>query len=166
MTKIEKEKKYLLRSFPKLDYKYEVDIFQFYINDKVRFRRESIKYYDEPKESEIFSYFCCVKKQIGDNPCINEETQFNVDEGLFNKIFENGQYKFVKKKRYCYFYENHKFEIDVFENQNIILCEVEYDEEEKIKIPEEIDIEIIRDCTFDTTFKNHNLAILKKEDNN
>lgn len=63
----------------------------------------------------------------------------------------------LEKTRYIYFYENKKWEIDVFEGKNkgIILGEIELESEnDQFKLPPFI----IKEVTMDPQYSNHNMA--------
>jgi len=63
----------------------------------------------------------------------------------------------LEKTRYIYFYENKKWEIDVFEGKNkgIILGEIELESEnDQFELPPFI----IKEVTMDPRYSNHNMA--------
>lgn len=154
-SKIEMERKFVLKYIPELDYDEIYRIDQYYLTDNVRFRREQrINSYVEIK------YLCCTKRPLVEsNPCINEENTFQIPREMYVKVFETGKFKMVTKIRHAYKYGGFIFEIDQFANDNLILLEVEYSSENpNVEFPKEIMDSIEREVTFDKTYKNYNLA--------
>lgn len=84
-----------------------------------------------------------------------QEISFDEGEALINEFCTS----LIEKTRYLIDYENHTFEVDVFDgdNKGLIIAEVELeDENEELKLPRWID----KDVSIDSKYYNNNL--LKK----
>lgn len=154
---LEIERKFILSRKPDLDYDYMIQIFQYYLNENIRFRSEEINYSSGCSQQK---YFCCIKENLCDaNPCKNIEKNISIDAELFLNVYKYGFFKNIQKTRYIYNYQNQKFEIDVFKDLNLCLCEIELsDENQNIVFPHEIKELIVSEVTHDKNYKNFNLA--------
>ena len=121
---------------------------------------------DEDEETRVrqrgangsYIYFKTTKKRITDTTRIETEERLSQEEYL--KLLMNADTSMhqIRKTRYCLTYESQYFEIDIypFWNDRAIL-EIELlSESEEIKIPKFI--QVIREVTNDSDYKNASLA--------
>ncbi len=148
MSKIEYERKFLLLKKPvlKADVVYRVE--QHYFGDE-RIRRKS----QEGKE-DIFYH--TIKKSI--RPGVNSEDEKKISIQEYYNLLENSR-SFIIKHRHCYFIGGLTWEIDVFEDMNLVVAEVEYPKEDyKLKIPRFIEDVTIMEVTNFREFSNKNIS--------
>ena len=89
---------------------------------------------------------------------LEKERRLSKDEYLTLLMESDSSAHPIRKTRYCLTYANQYFEIDLYpfwKDQAILEIELK-DENDKISIPEEI--EIIREVTDDPAYKNAALA--------
>lgn len=156
---IEQEMKYLIE-YPNLDLlsKYmpvEAEIEQVYLKSDIgshRIRKRSINGTD--------TFFETIKIRITETLCTEIENIISVDE--YNKLLSLAKTDRdpIIKKRYCFLYKGQYFEMDVFPFWNdkaLLELEIRSDDQ-KIEIPPEINV--IKDVSNDSRYKNNSLAKL------
>jgi len=101
-------------------------------------------------------YFKCVKKPISTG--VFEEIEVKVSENTFNKMAKQ-PHRFIIKERLVYSDGGLKWEIDIYEDINLVTLEVELDDiNQEIEIPEKIKKEIICEVTGQKPFSNYSLS--------
>ncbi len=143
---MEIEKKFTVRSMPKLDdYDYH-KIEQAYINRKptMRIRRQDDEYY--------FTY-------KGEGLMAREEYNLPLNEEAYCHLKEKADGKVITKTRYLIPYGGYTIELDVFEGElsPLVIAEVEFpsiEEAESFTPPEWFD----KDVTSDPKYQNSNLS--------
>jgi CYTH domain-containing protein len=143
---MEIEKKFTVRSMPKLDdYDYH-KIEQAYINRKptMRIRRQDDEYY--------FTY-------KGEGLMAREEYNLPLNEEAYCHLKEKADGKVITKTRYLIPYGGYTIELDVFEGElsPLVIAEVEFPSIEEAKSftpPEWFD----KDVTSDPKYQNSNLS--------
>jgi CYTH domain-containing protein len=146
----EYENKYLVKTPPADLEKYpNEEILQGYLkiegNEELRIRKKGKRFIRTFKKTYPSGY--------------REEIEEYIDEKTFNELWPQTVGKRVEKKRYCLPYKNLIIELDIFTgaNQNLIMAEVEFPDEEVAKIfspPPWFGL----DVTNDENYKNKNLA--------
>lgn len=155
-TPIETERKFLIKKPSKKTLKqYEsvkLDIVQTYLkrNDPEVERRIR-----QRGTSEGFSYFYTEKKDI--SSCSRTEIERKISEREYLLLLTEGVAT-LRKTRYCFFYKNQYFELDIYpEWDDKAILEIELTEEtQAIEIPE--DITVIEEVTGKPEYLNANLA--------
>lgn len=146
--KLEFERKYLLLKQPvlKADVVYRVE--QHYFGDD-RIRRTST-------EGEPDVFYHTVKKNL--RPGVNSENEKKISRAEYYNLLEKSK-SFIIKYRHCYFIGDLKWEVDVFEDINLVVAEVEYPKEDyKIKIPKFIEDVMVMEVTKFREFSNKNIS--------
>ncbi len=153
------EKKYLIeypniKELEKMDNCEKVEIIQTYLtsenDEEVRIRQRG--------KNGNYIYYKTVKKTLSDIKRIEKEKRLTKEEYLNLLMNADPKYRQIRKTRYCLTYDKTYYEIDVypFWNDKAIL-EVEVrDEFQKVNMPPFINI--IKDVTSDSKYKNHSLA--------
>lgn len=89
------------------------------------------------------------------NTLTREEFEYEIPYEDAVKLLENACYCTLDKTRFLYPYQNKTWEIDRFNDRDLILAEVEMkSEDEKIEIPSFIE----REVTDDSRYSNHALC--------
>lgn len=146
--KLEFERKFLLLKKPvlKADIVYRVE--QHYFGDE-RIRRMSV-------EGEEDVFYHTIKKNL--RPGVNSENERIITRDEYYNLLERSKV-FVIKHRHCYFIGELKWEVDVFEDVNLVVAEVEYPKENyKLKIPKFIEDVTVMEVTKFKEFSNKNIA--------
>ena len=167
---LEIERRWLLKNIPDkikgLQYTDEILIEQHYLKegDKVVRYRKIVKNVlsDEMKIQKVKTYFRTTKEQL--EVGVFEEKEDEVSERRFRKKFYSVQtaYKSIVKKRYIYYDKKNKlkYEFDFYKNLTLIILEIELkDIKQDLKLPKEVEAEVIKELTGDNSFSNYNLAI-------
>ncbi len=143
---MEIEKKYTIKSIPKLDEYDHRKIEQAYINRRptLRIRRQDDEYY--------FTY-------KGDGLMAREEYNLPLNEEAYYHLKEKADGKVITKTRYLIPYGGYTIELDVFEGElsPLVIAEVEFPSIEEAKSftpPEWFD----KDVTSDPKYQNSNLS--------
>ncbi len=156
---LEIERKYLIEypdidALEKNDLCRRIDISQTYLTypdgNFFRIRKRGIE--------ENCLYIKTVKKKISELKRIEIETALTAEE-YHTLLNDTAAERFtVSKSRYCMVYNSQYFEIDVFPFwKDKALMEIELiDENETIDMPKEITV--IREVTFESEYKNYNIA--------
>lgn len=157
INNIELEKKYLIK-MPSIDrlsaYKpFKSEIEQIYLlSDKGshRIRKRGI--------APNYAYFETLKLRITGDKCYEYESI--IDEEKYNELKQNANPKKspIIKDRYCFLYKNKYFELDIFpfwDDKALIELELS-NEDEAFELPPEI--EVIKDVSNDSKYKNNHLA--------
>lgn len=151
---VEIERRWILRNLPDQAMKESVlAIEQWYDEtDKgvVRYRAwHNVKYPD----IEYFEKIIKLPVSKG----VNTEEHFSIDKDAFYKALHNGM-RYINKTRYVFHFGT-KFELDVFNDFNLIILEVELNKlEDKIIWPDWLEKEIIAEVTGMKEFSNYNMA--------
>jgi len=146
--KLEFERKFLLLKQPvlKADVVYRVE--QHYFGDD-RIRRTSTE-----DEDDVFYH--TIKKNL--RPGVNSENEKIISRSDYYNLLEKSK-SFIIKQRHCYFIGDLKWEVDVFEDINLVVAEVEYPKEDyKIKIPKFIEDVMVMEVTKFREFSNKNIS--------
>ena len=155
-TPIEIERKFLIKK-PNEEFlsrygSIKLDIVQTYLKNDNPFVERRIR---QRGSNGDFSYFYTEKRKI------SSLSRFEVERSISQKeyltLLTEG-ISTIRKERYCFFYKNQYFELDVYPDwdDNAIL-EIELTEEnQKIEIPEELTV--IEDVTGNPKYLNSNLA--------
>ena len=99
------------------------------------------------------SFVLTVKKGKG---LIREEIETNLSKETYEELISSTNYIPLRKNRISFTYEGYFFELDLYEDLDLITVEVEFDSEEdsfNFSIPQWISKEL----TEDESFKNKNL---------
>lgn len=102
-----------------------------------------------------FSYFYTEKKKL--SACSRDEVERRISKNEYLALLVEG-IATVRKDRYCFFYENQYFELDIYPDwENEAILEIELtSEDQEVTIPNWIDV--IKDVTGDDSYSNANLA--------
>lgn len=135
-----------------------VEIIQTYLNsadkNEIRLRQRG--------ENGSYIYFQTTKRTVSGLKRIEIERRLSKDEYLFLLMDADTTKRQIRKTRYCLTYNNQYFEIDVypFWNDKAIL-EIELsDENVPVDFPEQI--KVIKEVTFDESYKNASLAKIER----
>lgn len=153
---LEIERKFLIK-YPDTDFLLTLPCSKSYIeqsylngkNGRFRLRKRG--------ENGSFIYIKTVKKTITET--VREEVETRLNEDEYNKLMkENVVTGTISKDRYCLMHNGTYYEIDIFpfwKKQAYLEVEL-LSEEDEIKIPEFI--EVIKEVTFDSRYKNSRLC--------
>ncbi len=153
---LEIERKYLIK-YPDLNYldtlvSSACEIEQTYLfdnNGKYRLRRRG--------EGESCIYVRTEKKKISDT--VREELETRLSEEEYLSQLKNGvKLGSISKKRYCLMYKGVYYEIDIFpfwKKQAYLEVEL-LSEDEAVRLPDFV--ELIREVTYDPSYKNSSLC--------
>ena len=102
-----------------------------------------------------FSYYYTEKRQLSE--CSREEVERRISQHEYIAYLVEG-ITTLRKDRYCFFYDNQYFELDVYPDWNDeAILEIELTEEgQEVKIPDWITV--IKEVTGDNRYSNVNLA--------
>ena len=148
---MEIERKFKVRSLPKLsEYKYH-EIEQAYINDSpvIRVRKEDDTYYMTYKGSGMLK---------------REEYNLPLNKESYDNLSGFTKHRIISKRRYLIPYEGHTIELDVFlgELEGLIIAEVEFDSVEEAG--EFISPDWFgEDVTYDKNYHNSNLCRMDED---
>lgn len=159
------ERKFLLKNLPKVKYDDIQLIYQYYLEndgDKTdRIRKVS--------SDDKIIYLRTRKLKV--SSLANEEEEFEITHEEYEALKKLSVSKIIKK-RHVIKYGEYKWEIDLFTNIDLILCELEIvtsskdnlekisEEINKIEIPEFIKRNLITEVTGQYEFSNISLSIL------
>ena len=145
------ERKFLLKRFPKLEKINTVyQIEQWYYSDGYRYRKQL-----EVPTNKL-SIIRTKKTNISKGVFQEEEVELSLEE--FNDLDLSNSIS-VKKTRTVVKYKGFKFEIDKYENMNVVILEVELDDiNEPIPFPKYLEREILYEVTGIKEFTNRKLA--------
>lgn len=146
---LEFERKFLLLKQPVLKADIVQRVEQHYFGDSNRIRRVSV-------EGEPDKFYHTVKKNL--RVGVNLEDEKRIEREEYYNFLEKSK-SFIIKHRHCYFIGGLKWEVDVFEDINLVVAEVEYSKEnQKIKIPKFIEDVMIMEVTKYRQFSNKNIS--------
>lgn len=130
-------------------------IYQFYTKSNGRFRRSDI--YDKNDKFVCTKYHHTIKKDV--SPGINREYEKEITHAVYSDNLEH-MTKYISKHRYIFYNsQNLKFELDFFEDANIMIMEVELKAlDAELIIPGIFNNNIIAEVTGDKKWSNFNLA--------
>lgn len=102
-----------------------------------------------------FSYYYTEKKKLSE--CSRDEVERRISKDEYIALLVEG-IATVRKDRYCFFYENQYFELDIYPDwENEAILEIELtSEDQEVKLPDWITV--IKEVTGDDRYKNANLA--------
>lgn len=102
-----------------------------------------------------FSYFYTEKKKISD--CSRDEVERRISKNEYISLLVDGVAT-VRKDRYCFFYDNQYFELDIYPNwEGEAILEIELTQEnQEVKLPDWI--EVIKEVTGDEKYSNASIA--------
>lgn len=102
-----------------------------------------------------FSYYYTEKKKL--SSCSRDEVERKISKDEYLSLLVKG-ISTVRKDRYCFFYENQYFELDIYPDwDDEAILEIELTQEDQtIKIPDWITV--IKEVTGDDKYSNANLA--------
>lgn len=102
-----------------------------------------------------FSYYYTEKKKL--SVCSRDEVERRISKDEYIDLLVEG-IATVRKERYCFFYENQYFELDIYPDwENEAILEIELlDEKQEVMLPDWITV--IKEVTGDDRYSNANLA--------
>lgn len=102
-----------------------------------------------------FSYYYTVKKKLSD--CSRDEVERKISQKEYITLLVEGVAT-VRKDRYCFFYKNQYFELDIYPDwKDEAILEIELTEEgQEVELPDWITV--IKEVTGDDSYSNANLA--------
>lgn len=102
-----------------------------------------------------FSYYYTEKKKISE--CSRDEVERRISQKEYIALLVEG-IATVRKDRYCFFYENQYFELDIYPDwENEAILEIELTEEgQEVKLPDWLSV--IKEVTGDDNYSNASLA--------
>lgn len=162
-TPFEIERKFLIH-YPKIDLLEQnpncqkVEIIQTYLksdtNDEIRVRQRG--------QNGSYTYTKTTKKTVSDIKRIEVEKRISESEYLNLLMEADTTKRQIRKTRYCLVHNNQYFEIDIYPFwQDQAIMEIELNNENQI-IDFPPNISIIKEVTQDDSYKNYNLATIKK----
>ncbi len=109
-------------------------------------------------------YTHTIKRRLSD--CVHSEDETQIGREEYDELLKRAdtERRTVEKDRYCYYYRNQMFEIDVYpywKDKCLMELELESPEQEIFLPP---DIRIIRDVTGDRRYTNASIARKLKQD--
>ena len=145
------ERKFLLKKFPKIEGDYtEYRIKQWYTPSGLRYRLQV-----NTKNNEV-SVYKTKKSNISKGVFQEDEEPISLKEFLKLDLSKT---KVLQKLRTVVEHEGFNFEIDRFEDHNLITLEVELDDiNQKIPFPENIKKEIVKELTGLKEFSTFSLS--------
>jgi len=162
-TKIEIERKFLLKKVPLLKYDQTLFIFQYYLPDGSRLRetRNPLDAFDGtlwPYPFGKSKYELTIKKRI--KAGMYKETEKEISKKSFDRLKCNAT-SIIQKIRSVYKVGKLKWEIDKYKNDlRLVTAEIEIPtENHKFKIPPVIQREILLDVTEYPQFTNKALSL-------
>lgn len=158
--KMEYERRFLLKSLPKLEYDKMLHITQLYGGGS-RYRRTTT--FDGPlrmdMESKDHKFVKEMKSSLGFG--VNSETpEIPLTYNQYTRLAKTCD-KYVEKYRYIWSYGGFKWEIDDFRDVKLVICEVEAPDEKTLKaisIPKDLQDYVIKEITGEKEFANYNLT--------
>ncbi|WP_309500131.1 CHAD domain-containing protein [Sulfurovum sp.] len=106
-------------------------------------------------------YFKTIKHGTGAS---RDEEEMEISEQKFQKKFEDRIKNPIRKNRYMFLFEEKEYSIDVFKKdfKGLFILEIEFpsmEDFEQFKLPAILKTHIIKDVTFDESFKNKNMVL-------
>lgn len=150
---LEIEKKIILKKLPSINYDKKIKITQFYLkNDGGKWER-----YRKSEVNGKIQYFKTIKNTLREGVSMEDEN--SISKKKFNKKVKKCDRK-ISKTRYVKNIENDLFwEIDVFDNINMVMAEIEIPSEDyEVEYPDWIDDNMIKDVTGIKEFSNRRMA--------
>lgn len=159
---LEIERKFLLKNCPDINDlppHQEIKIEQIYLNspeeEEIRIRKRA--------QNGSNTYYKTRKIRVSARTRQETENVISAKEYLDFQTMKDPQKAIIEKLRYCFFYKNQYFELDVFIKpkvvKNLCLLEIELTEEnDKVEIP--TFLEVKKEVTDDFNYSNSNLAKL------
>lgn len=159
-SQIEIERKYLLANVPrdlaKLSSE-KIIITQFFV-DNVKYRMSTYTVKGERFCEKI------IKTHVGGITNFEDTEIISYEE--YEKAFSEAGKIPIIKLRYEILWGGLKFEVDVFSNIKLIICEVELtDPKYRVNLPEIISNEVIKEVSEDPFFSNRNLFQILNRNN-
>lgn len=155
-TEIETERRFLLKRAPRVKWDLVKSIEQYYLSDKGGIRTERIRSITDLNVSKKF--FHTIKEPIEGSDMSVHETEREITESEYLKFWEKKD-RMITKDRYILLDGDLKWEVDIFNNNHLIIAEVELPNESyDLKIPEELNDMILMEITGLKEFSNSELA--------
>lgn len=161
MLSIEIERKFLLKSLPKIEPDEIIKIDQYYLKNYEGIWERARTYHSNIKGD---FWIHTVKKSIGKG--VNIEDEKNITKEQFNEFKENchsGNFesKFIQKERHIYKYGDLKWEVDKFlSGYSLIVAELEIPKKRyKIDFPQFIMDVLLLEVTGLKQFSNKSLSM-------
>ncbi len=155
---LEIERKFLLKRVPALLAK-DIKIYlihQIYVEIDGQITRFRMTEDLRNRGNNQATYVKCIKKPISTG--VFEEIEVEVSENTFDKMVKQ-PHRFIIKERWVYSEDGLKWEIDKYDDINLVTLEVELDDiNQEIEIPEKIKKEIICEVTGQKPFSNYSLS--------
>ncbi len=106
-------------------------------------------------------YFKTIKHGTGAS---RDEEEVEISEQKFHRKFEDRIKKPIRKNRYMFHFEGKEYAIDVFKKdlKGLFMLEIEFpsmEDFEQFKLPSILDAHVIKDVSFDESFKNKNMVL-------
>lgn len=151
-TKIEIERKFLLKNVPKIKYDSILEIKQFYLKGE----KSRLRVVEQNGDGKLI-YWKNIKNRLSD--LSSEETDEIIDYAQFRELHKDSN-GFIYKIRYLIKEEDVIWEIDDFINVKLVIAEVEIPSEKyELKIPEFISNNLIMEVSKIKEFSNRKLAV-------
>lgn len=161
--KMEYERRFLLKSLPKLEYDRMLRITQLYGGGSGGSRYRRTTTFEGPMrmdmESKDHKFVKEMKRSLGFG--VNSETpEIPLTYNQFTRLAKTCD-RYVEKTRYIWSYGGFKWEIDDFRDVKLVICEVEASDENTLKaisVPKDLQDYVIKEITGEKEFANYNLA--------
>lgn len=106
-------------------------------------------------------YFKTIKHGIGAS---RDEEEVEISAQKFQKKFEDRIKDPIRKNRYVFHFEGKEYSIDVFKKdfKGLFILEIEFpsmEDFEQFKLPPILEAHVIKDVSFDESFKNKNMVL-------
>jgi CYTH domain-containing protein len=158
-TKLEAERRFILKRKPKSPAQEVIDMLQYYITMEHRIRRT--------KNGDDVRYWQIKKKPIDKDTHVKDVQFAEITQDRFKELMSNAK-RLVKKTRHIYFDETGKWEIDVFHDMRIVIAEIEMpigddgkltkESQDISHVPSFLTNNIIMEVTDIESFSSHSLS--------
>ena len=155
------ERKYLIRRpsddlLRSLSFSSQNDIIQTYLISEQKGLERRVR--QRGTKEDGYSFYYTEKMPVSDIERIERERKITMQEYVAHLAEADNHLHQIKKRRYCFVYENQYFEMDIYPfSQTEAILEIELSgKDDTVKLPEFIDV--IADVTEDERYKNHSIA--------
>ena len=159
MTKLEMERRWLLKRVPATTWTEEIVIHQFYLHDAEgkRFRLRVSTDLATGTHSWVWNR----KEEV--QPGVNEETERDVAPAEALALLQNNAIeKDIEKIRRKAIADGLTYEVDEYKHMALVVMEVEFDTLDEFEqprlLPEPFAAQVITELTYQKDFSNYNLA--------
>ncbi len=110
-------------------------------------------------------YILTIKKGSGR---VRKEFENDISKKKFDKLSRKKIGNKIKKTRYVFYMENHKFELDIFKGKlkGLAYLEIEFNNEQEMKnfiLPKELKDIVLKDVSSDINYTNSSLVLKRKK---